>query len=87
VDVPNRAALIRQATLLELECDDKLAEELARAGVGVLHLIADAHGQTKTLGHIKDALRAVHSRLLDARLRDHVTILISGGHCCCRTRP
>jgi hypothetical protein len=106
-DVPNRAALIRQATLLELECDghvhslataldhirhlnpnavvavrlecdDKLAEELARAGVGVLHLIADAHGQTKTLGHIKDALRAVHSRLLDARLRDHVTILISG---------
>lgn len=107
-DVPNRAALIRQATLLELECDghvhslataldhirhlnpnavvavrlecdDKLAEELARAGVGVLHLIADAHGQTKTLGHIKDALRTVHSRLLDARLRDHVTILISGG--------
>jgi glutamate synthase domain-containing protein 2/Fe-S-cluster-containing hydrogenase component 2 len=61
-----------------LEFDDDLAEKLARAGVGVLHLIADSHGRTK-LGHIKEALRKVHVRLLSANLRDGVTLLVSGG--------
>jgi glutamate synthase domain-containing protein 2/Fe-S-cluster-containing hydrogenase component 2 len=70
---PNAVVAVR------LEFDDVLAEELARAGVGVLHFIADAHGQTKQFGHMKDALRAVHLRLLDARLRDQVTIIASGG--------
>ncbi len=64
---------------VRLEFDDVLAEELARSGVGVLHCVADAHGRTKKFGHIKDALRAVHLRLLEARVRDAVTIIASGG--------
>ncbi len=64
---------------VRMEFDDALAEELARAGVGILHMCADSHGRTKRLGHLKDALRAVHLRLLDACLRDAVTIIVSGG--------
>ncbi|MCX8103319.1 MAG: glutamate synthase-related protein [Candidatus Bipolaricaulota bacterium] len=80
----NALAQIRQLNpnvviAARLEFDDALAEELARAGVGVLHLVADSHGRTNKLGHIKDALRAVHLRLLEARLRDQVTIMVSGG--------
>jgi hypothetical protein len=45
---------------------------------GVIHLVADSHGRTK-MGHIKDALRKIHLRLLEAKLRDAVTIIISGG--------
>ncbi len=63
---------------VRLEFDDDVAEELARAGVGMLHLIADSHGRTK-LGHIKDALRRVHLRLLHANLRDHITLIAGGG--------
>ena len=70
---PNAVVAVR------LEFDDALAEELARTGVGVLHFVANSHGRTQKFGHIKDALRAVHLRLLDARLRDAVTFIVSGG--------
>jgi glutamate synthase domain-containing protein 2/ferredoxin len=68
----------RAVVAVRCECDDALAEELARLGVGVIHLVADSHGRTK-MGHIKDALRKIHLRLLEAKLRDAVTIIISGG--------
>lgn len=63
---------------VRLEFDDDLAEALARAGVGTLHLTADSHGRTKS-GYIKEALRRVHLRLLHANLRDQVTLIASGG--------
>ena len=52
-----------------------------RAGVPA---VADQHGR-ETLDdgrpgrHIKDALRAVHGRLVEAGVRDEVTLIVSGG--------
>lgn len=69
----------RAVIAVRCECDDALAEGLARLGVGVIHLVADSHGRTKKLGHIKDALRRIHLRLLEAKLRDAVTLIVSGG--------
>ncbi len=54
--------------------------ELARAGVGVVHLfaddIADAGGVPLT-----DALRRVHDHLVRERMRDQVGLIVSGGIC------
>jgi glutamate synthase domain-containing protein 2 len=54
--------------------------ELARAGVGVVHLfaddIADAGGAPLT-----DALRHVHDHLVRERVRDQVGLIVSGGIC------
>ncbi len=57
---------------------------LARAGVRVVELVADQHGrETSSDGrpgrHLKDALRAVHGRLVEAGIRDEVTLVVSGG--------
>ena len=58
--------------------------ELTKAGVRVFEVVADQHGR-ETLDdgqpgrHIKDALRAVHGRLVQAGIRDEVTLIMSGG--------
>jgi hypothetical protein len=58
--------------------------ELANHGIKVFHLCADLHGQER-LGngqpgrHIKDALREIHSRLLNEGMRDEITLIVSGG--------
>jgi Conserved region in glutamate synthase len=58
--------------------------ELAQAGVKVFHVCADQHGRERLDDgrpgrHIKDALRAVHDRLVQEGIRDEVTLIISGG--------
>jgi Conserved region in glutamate synthase len=58
--------------------------ELAQTGVKVFHLCADQHGRERLDDerpgrHIKDALRAVHDRLVQEGIRDEVTLIISGG--------
>ena len=58
--------------------------ELAKAGARVFEGCADQHGRERLDDgrpgrHIKDALRSIHGRLVDAGIRDEVTIIVSGG--------
>jgi hypothetical protein len=58
--------------------------ELSRHGLKVFHLCADQHGRERTESgtpgrHIKDALREVHGQLVQERLRDEITLGVSGG--------
>jgi glutamate synthase domain-containing protein 2 len=58
--------------------------ELSKQGLKVFHLCADQHGCERTdTGvpgrHIKDVLREIHGRLVQAGVRDEITLIISGG--------
>jgi len=58
------------------------ASALAAGGVGILHLEADHRG--RGFGKCKDdfvtkLVRCVHDKLLEERMRDRVTLLVSGG--------
>jgi glutamate synthase domain-containing protein 2 len=55
------------------------AAELTRSGVGVIHLFADEMGQDTAAQPLPDTLRQVHKHLVDLALRDHVTLITSGG--------
>ena len=58
------------------------AIELANQGVSGLHLYANYHGleyDTITPRFIKDALQSVHKTLINHKLRDQITIIVSGG--------
>src|SRR5574341_1517719 len=55
------------------------AVELVKSGVRVLHLFADDVGRDEMGRPLPDALREVHTRLVEASLRDQVTIIASGG--------
>lgn len=58
------------------------AEELAMAGIGVVHLCADEMGYELEGDHprfLADALQEVHHRLVADGLRDQVTLVASGG--------
>lgn len=70
---------------IKIPADAKAAarcQALAEAGAEVLHIYADNHAQG--LGeardkHIKDLIRQVHLSLVEAALRDAVTLVGSGG--------
>jgi hypothetical protein len=54
----------------------------SKAGIKVFHLIADLHGREPGVErprHIRDAMRALHSGLVAAGLRDEVTLIVGGG--------
>lgn len=57
------------------------ALEAAKAGAGVVHLSASPHARwtDRQDRHLLDALRDVEKALVDARLRDEVTVIASGG--------
>ena len=57
------------------------AVALTRAGAGVLHLAADPHARwsDKPDRHLLHAIREVERALVEAGLRDEVTVLVSGG--------
>ncbi|NQE46730.1 hypothetical protein C5S31_11980 [ANME-1 cluster archaeon GoMg2] len=59
---------------------EELVEELTYAGVEVIHLYADLNGQTfgKSL-FIKDMTQNVHRHLVEHKIRDEVTLIVSGG--------
>ncbi len=51
-------------------------------GIRVVHLCADTHGRetgTESPRFLKDALREVHTRLVQEGVRDEVTLIASGG--------
>ncbi len=58
-----------------------LACKLASQGVHGLHLYADYHGRdySKEATHVSASLKDVHQQLVKERLRDQVTIIVSGG--------
>ncbi len=58
--------------------------DLSQHGIKVFHLCADLHGRERIPGgkpgrHIKDVLREVHACLVDAGIRDEITLIVSGG--------
>ena len=57
----------------------EMAVECARAGVAVLHVYADEVGLDLEGRTLPEALRGVHTRLVEAALRDRVCIVASGG--------
>ncbi|MDD2901424.1 MAG: glutamate synthase-related protein [Syntrophales bacterium] len=70
---------------LKVPADGKVVErvaELTAAGAEVIHIFASE--QARGLGdsqdlHLKDLIRRCHLRLVEDRLRDTVTLLVSGG--------
>jgi len=64
---------------------EDIAARLAHSGAEIIHIVADYRGQERngsagTNGRLlKDIIRAVHSRLVEDRIRDEVTIIASGG--------
>jgi glutamate synthase domain-containing protein 2 len=55
-------------------------EALARAGVEIVHLTADEVGQVEnSTQFVSDALREVHEHLVSCRLRDAISLVVSGG--------
>ncbi|MDO9110385.1 MAG: glutamate synthase-related protein [Desulfatirhabdiaceae bacterium] len=60
-----------------------IAADLARAGVEVIHLFADYQGNEFVEGDaprfVKDALRDIHTHLVNESFRDQVTLIVSGG--------
>ena len=57
--------------------DADQALDLALRGANVLHLMAEPTGETP-LGHVSQALREVHLKLVNAGIRDRVSILAGG---------
>jgi glutamate synthase domain-containing protein 2/ferredoxin len=51
--------------------------DLALQDISVFHLRSDRNGETLT-GHVSKALREVHNRLVEAGIRDRVTLLYGG---------
>jgi len=60
---------------------ERIVEELTYAGVEVVHLYADINGRafSRGQGFIKDMTLNVHRHLVDLKIRDEVTLIVSGG--------
>jgi hypothetical protein len=89
LEMAGRILAIKPQAILStrLTLSPKSAErifELSGKGLKVFHLCADFHGRERTEDglpgrHIKDALREIHTFLVNKGLRDQVTLIISGG--------
>ena len=56
--------------------------ELARAGAEVVNIVFDRHGREvggESPRHLRDTLREAHQALVKEGIRDHVTLMASGG--------
>jgi ferredoxin len=62
---------------------EEVVDQLAFAGVEVVHLYADINGGIRTPSSepcfIKDMILKVHRHLVDLKIRDEVTLIVSGG--------
>ena len=77
---PQRVVSIR----LPMNSEAKtIAADLALAGAEVIHLFADYRGNEFVDGDnprfVKEALRDIHTHLVNASIRDQVTLIVSGG--------
>lgn len=74
-------------TAVRLPCDERVGERVdavVSGGAEVIHLHADLNGQEarSTSGdpyYLKDVIRAVHSQLVELKVRDEMTLVVSGG--------
>ncbi|MBN1284726.1 MAG: hypothetical protein JXB47_04945 [Anaerolineae bacterium] len=53
--------------------------DYAKQGVRVFHIAGDYHGRASDGRFMREVIRAVHGAFVDARLRDEITLLGSGG--------
>lgn len=60
------------------EAEESLVE-YAERGVRVFHLLADLHGRSMDGRFVLDLIRSAHKRLVDAGIRDEVTLIGGGG--------
>jgi hypothetical protein len=64
---------------------EEIVSALAHQGAEIIHIVADYRGRelngaAGTDGRLlKDIIRAVHLRLVEDRIRDEITIIVSGG--------
>ncbi len=58
---------------------EAIAETLTNAGVDVIHLYADINGRVGSKSFVKDMTLGVHRHLVDLKIRDEVTLIVSGG--------
>jgi len=64
---------------------EDVVARLARSGAEIIHIVADYCGREvdgspgPDRRFLKDIIRAVHSRLVEDRIRDEITIVASGG--------
>ncbi len=59
--------------------DGKTLLNYAEAGIRVFHLIADYHGRDENGRFVFDLIREAHMAFVEARMRDEVTLIGSGG--------
>lgn len=82
-DLPRlRSALPGSVPLLRVPLGSGTSAEvraLAAAGAGAFHVTADYHGRTADGSFVKDALLKLHDSLVEAGLREQVTLVASGG--------
>jgi len=54
---------------------------LVRAGISIIHLEATENGRfhDDNTAYLKDGIRTVHLKLVEANIRDGITLLVSGG--------
>ena len=80
--IQNASPEVFISVLLPLEAGvEETALSLVREGVSILHLAADPQGAYAdgTAPYLKDGIQAVHLKLVEAGLRDQMTLLASGG--------
>lgn len=68
--------------IIKVPLDEKAAArtvELGRQGAEAIHLCADWHGVAASGKHITEAVREVHRALVEANMRDEVTLIAGGG--------
>lgn len=74
------SSLISIRLPLENDAAEK-ALEMAESGISVIHLASDDQGRAPDGSGIflKDGIRSVHTKLVEAGIRDNLTLLASGG--------
>ena len=61
---------------------EDIVTQLALSGVEIVHIVTDYCGMDAPgpqQRFVKDIIRSVHLRLVDERIRDEITIIVSGG--------
>jgi ferredoxin len=64
---------------------ESIVSKLAHEGAEIVHIVADYCGQqvggsaAPAQRHLKDIIRSTHQRLIEERIRDEITIVVSGG--------
>jgi NAD-dependent dihydropyrimidine dehydrogenase PreA subunit len=78
IEAVNPSALVSFYFLYDQETPKK-AEAVARAGGDIVHFHVDDVDVERNPEAIKNAIRSVHSHLVNERIRDRITLISSGG--------